>query len=520
MTRTLEAQPDFAAIKQRQQLAWASGDFSVVAARIVLVAEHLCYAADLQPGWRVLDVATGSGNAAIAAARHGCDVVGVDYVPALLERRAAASAGRGARGRVRWRATPRRCPSRTPRSTRSRPSSARCSRPTTSGPLRSSHASAGPEAPSRSRAGRPRASSASSSAPSRPRAATGGRPLADALGHRGAPPRAVRRPHRLARRSRSARTRGGSARRRSSSSSSAAGTGRRSRRSPRSKGPHTKRSSSTSSRSRGGSTGSAAATRSRFQPPTPKRSPSLGSRRHQSRPLKPTKKKQRRRDENPWHADQVGYRDRSGAGGVSDAHRNGVGDEVDPHVGHRSHRHVRSRRDRLDHRCPPGARTETPRVHPRCDRLVDGCAPRGSRKGTTSMAQSSRRQGSAARTSGTTRRSRVEQLLWRSSPERPACRSHSLRDGAGPRPRSRTGTAVRGGSRCLSRLASPVRCRRAGRARSSSTASAAQSSPTRCAGSAWRLPPPLGRRSAQALRSARWALARQLRSGPERLIVR
>ena len=53
---------------------------------IVLVAEHLCDTADLQAGWRVLDVATGSGNAAIAAARHGCIAVGVDYVPALLER--------------------------------------------------------------------------------------------------------------------------------------------------------------------------------------------------------------------------------------------------------------------------------------------------------------------------------------------------------------------------------------------------------------------------------------------------
>ena len=86
-------QPDFAAVKQRQQATWASGDFSVVAARVLFQAEHLCETADLQAGWRVLDVATGSGNAALAAARRGCDVVGVDYVPALLERgriRAAA----------------------------------------------------------------------------------------------------------------------------------------------------------------------------------------------------------------------------------------------------------------------------------------------------------------------------------------------------------------------------------------------------------------------------------------------
>ena len=85
--------PDFAAIKQRQQQTWASGDFSVVASRIVYQAELLCETADLQSGWRVLDVATGSGNAALAAARRGCEAVGIDYVPALLERgriRAAA----------------------------------------------------------------------------------------------------------------------------------------------------------------------------------------------------------------------------------------------------------------------------------------------------------------------------------------------------------------------------------------------------------------------------------------------
>jgi SAM-dependent methyltransferase len=76
----------FAAVKSRQQSTWTSGDFSVVASRIVFQAEHLCETADLQAGWRVLDVATGSGNAAIAAARRGCEVVGVDYVPALLKR--------------------------------------------------------------------------------------------------------------------------------------------------------------------------------------------------------------------------------------------------------------------------------------------------------------------------------------------------------------------------------------------------------------------------------------------------
>src|SRR3954470_12633923 len=86
---------DLEAIKHRQQQTWASGDFHAVAARIVLVAEHLCDTADLHAGWRVLDVATGSGNAAIAAARNGCTAVGGAYGPALLEtgRRRAAAEG-------------------------------------------------------------------------------------------------------------------------------------------------------------------------------------------------------------------------------------------------------------------------------------------------------------------------------------------------------------------------------------------------------------------------------------------
>jgi ubiquinone/menaquinone biosynthesis C-methylase UbiE len=96
MTQTLDTtRPDFGAIKQRQQQAWASGDFAVVAARIVLVADQLCDTADLHAGWRVLDVATGSGNAAIAAARLGCTAVGVDYVPALLERGRKRAAAEG-----------------------------------------------------------------------------------------------------------------------------------------------------------------------------------------------------------------------------------------------------------------------------------------------------------------------------------------------------------------------------------------------------------------------------------------
>ncbi len=77
--------PDLSTIKARQQKTWASGDFSVVASRIVLTSELLAENADLRPGWRVLDVACGNGNATLAAARSGTYAVGVDFVPALLE---------------------------------------------------------------------------------------------------------------------------------------------------------------------------------------------------------------------------------------------------------------------------------------------------------------------------------------------------------------------------------------------------------------------------------------------------
>jgi ubiquinone/menaquinone biosynthesis C-methylase UbiE len=79
------SQAELAKIKARQQQTWASGDFSMIGARIVLVAERLADACDLRAGWNVLDIATGNGNAAIAAARSGVHAVGVDYVGALLE---------------------------------------------------------------------------------------------------------------------------------------------------------------------------------------------------------------------------------------------------------------------------------------------------------------------------------------------------------------------------------------------------------------------------------------------------
>jgi ubiquinone/menaquinone biosynthesis C-methylase UbiE len=79
--------PDFAAVTNIQQQTWSKGDFAMVANIVYNVSETLAEALDIVPDERVLDVACGSGNGAIAAARRTWGgTVGSDYVPALLER--------------------------------------------------------------------------------------------------------------------------------------------------------------------------------------------------------------------------------------------------------------------------------------------------------------------------------------------------------------------------------------------------------------------------------------------------
>ncbi len=77
---------DYRTITDRQQAGWASGDFNEIARQVIPVSEALVEALDPHAGQRVLDVACGSGNAALIAARRYCDVVGIDFVPALVER--------------------------------------------------------------------------------------------------------------------------------------------------------------------------------------------------------------------------------------------------------------------------------------------------------------------------------------------------------------------------------------------------------------------------------------------------
>lgn len=87
--------PDLAAIKQKQQATWASGDFAVVGTTLQIVGETLAEACDVRAGERVLDVAAGNGNATLAAARRFAQVTSTDYVPSLLDKGRARAIAEG-----------------------------------------------------------------------------------------------------------------------------------------------------------------------------------------------------------------------------------------------------------------------------------------------------------------------------------------------------------------------------------------------------------------------------------------
>ncbi|MGC4744350.1 class I SAM-dependent methyltransferase [Micromonospora sp. DT201] len=64
---------------------WAAGDYPAMARRLIPVAESVVEAAAIGPDDRVVDVGTGTGNAAILAAHRGARTIGIDLEPALLE---------------------------------------------------------------------------------------------------------------------------------------------------------------------------------------------------------------------------------------------------------------------------------------------------------------------------------------------------------------------------------------------------------------------------------------------------
>ncbi|MBO3746361.1 methyltransferase domain-containing protein [Streptosporangiaceae bacterium NEAU-GS5] len=84
---------DFDTIKRSQRAGWETGDYTRVGTTLQIMAELLVEAADVRAGERVLDVACGQGNVALAAARRFAVASGIDYANNLLARgweRAAA----------------------------------------------------------------------------------------------------------------------------------------------------------------------------------------------------------------------------------------------------------------------------------------------------------------------------------------------------------------------------------------------------------------------------------------------
>lgn len=72
-------------LKAAHRRTWEAGNYGTFAERVVGMAHRLVDRVGIEPGMAVLDVATGTGNAAIAAARKGAAVVGLDLTPGLLE---------------------------------------------------------------------------------------------------------------------------------------------------------------------------------------------------------------------------------------------------------------------------------------------------------------------------------------------------------------------------------------------------------------------------------------------------
>lgn len=89
------SKPEMESLKSRLKAMWMTGDFGKVAKIIETGAEEFIDRLALEPGVRLLDVACGSGNLAIPAARVGAIVTGVDIAANLLEQARARAESEG-----------------------------------------------------------------------------------------------------------------------------------------------------------------------------------------------------------------------------------------------------------------------------------------------------------------------------------------------------------------------------------------------------------------------------------------
>jgi ubiquinone/menaquinone biosynthesis C-methylase UbiE len=82
-------------LKERAKLVWGAGDYGPTSRQLEPASEALVDAMEITPGHRVLDVAAGHGNCAIAAARRGAVVCASDFSPVMIESGRARTQAQG-----------------------------------------------------------------------------------------------------------------------------------------------------------------------------------------------------------------------------------------------------------------------------------------------------------------------------------------------------------------------------------------------------------------------------------------
>ncbi|MDQ3250444.1 MAG: class I SAM-dependent methyltransferase, partial [Chloroflexota bacterium] len=85
MTTVTLAPVETDTLTARTKATWMAGDFGKIAKSYEPGAAEFIARLNFQPGERVLDVACGTGNLAIPAARSGARVTGIDIAPNLVE---------------------------------------------------------------------------------------------------------------------------------------------------------------------------------------------------------------------------------------------------------------------------------------------------------------------------------------------------------------------------------------------------------------------------------------------------
>ena len=93
------ATSELSALKTKLRATWIAGDFGQIARYYASQAEEFIGRLEFTPGMNVLDVACGTGNLALPAAKTGANVTGVDIAPNLVEqaRENAKAAGLNAK---------------------------------------------------------------------------------------------------------------------------------------------------------------------------------------------------------------------------------------------------------------------------------------------------------------------------------------------------------------------------------------------------------------------------------------